>query len=69
MAEGMLHLGFKEVAVSSLVMLALGEASCHVMGLTGLRLPCCEEAQASYAKRLWGERGPMSSGSSAIPAR
>lgn len=69
MAEGVLHLGFKEVAVSSLGMLALGEASCHVMGLAGLRLPCCEEAQANYVKRLWGERGPVSSCSLAIPAR
>lgn len=64
MTEEMLHPGFNKVAKSSLRMLALGEAGCHEMGLTILRLSRCEEAQVSYIERLGGERG-----SPAIPAK
>lgn len=39
------------------------------MGVTVLRLPSCEEAQASLAERLWEERGPVSCGYSTVPAR
>lgn len=62
--EEMLHPGFNEVAKSSLRMLALGEASCHEMGLIIPRLSHCEEAQVSCIERLGGERGYP-----AIPAK
>lgn len=60
MTEEMLHPGFNKVAKSSLRMLALGEAGCHEMGLTILRLSHCEEAQVSCIERLGGRERPSS---------
>lgn len=55
MTEVMLHPDCKEVAIFFLRILALGEDSSHVNRYI-LRVPCCEEPQASLEKDMGKER-------------